>query len=68
MVASFSSPPGGLDSHGYIRFRHTPCYTAYLVLSNIGFAVLYFNLAQLLQPFEEQANKIKTLRRILNIG
>lgn len=67
-LASFSSSHGGLDSHGYIRFRHKFCYIAYLVLRNFDFVATYFNLAQLHKPIEEQDNKVKTLRRKLNIG
>ncbi|KAJ4893887.1 hypothetical protein Rs2_20681 [Raphanus sativus] len=67
-VASFSSPPGGLDSDGYIRFRHTSCYGAYLVLNKLGFVASYFNLAQLHKQVKEQANKAETLRRRLTLG
>ncbi|WZZ53437.1 LOW QUALITY PROTEIN: hypothetical protein YC2023_053544 [Brassica napus] len=39
-----------------------------LPISNFDFVATYFNLAQLHKPIEEQDNKVKTLRRKLNIG
>lgn len=62
--ASLMSPPGGLDSSRYIRFKRRPAYFVYFMFAEMTFLLSIFNYTMLNMEHDERLNNEHTVKSL----